>query len=320
MMGRFAHEGRLGLVVDRGRIVAREDEIAFGAEHGGHVLRHLAHASLDQVQRLGGVGAHRAAQFAGVGDDVDGLARPQRGHGNDGRLKRLLVAADDGLEGFDHLAGRRDWIDGQVRHGGMAPLAADGHVELAVGCQHRARRRRETALRDARHVVHAEHGFHRKFLEQAVTHHLARAAAAFFGGLEDQVDGAVEIAVARQVLGRAQQHGGMAVVAAAMHLAGDGRTVGGVTQLLHVQRVHVGAQADHWPLASRHRAHHAGLAQSAVNDSAGPFELPGHQVSRAEFTEGGFRMRVQIAAPFAHLMQQVGADGRLDDGHGAESP
>ena len=32
-------------------------------------------------------------------------------------------------------------------------------------------------------------------LEQAVLDHLARAAAAFFGGLEDQVDGAVEVAV-----------------------------------------------------------------------------------------------------------------------------
>ena len=69
-------------------------------------------------------------------------------------------------------------------------------------------------------VVHAEHRVHRELLEQAVLDHLARAAAAFFGRLEDQVHGAVEIAVLRQVLGRAQQHRGMAVVAAGVHLAG----------------------------------------------------------------------------------------------------
>ena len=61
-----AHERRLGLVVDRRRIVPREDEIALRAEHAGHMLRDLSHAALDQVQGFAGVGAHRAAQFAGV--------------------------------------------------------------------------------------------------------------------------------------------------------------------------------------------------------------------------------------------------------------
>ncbi|MOA34686.1 hypothetical protein D3C78_1560740 [compost metagenome] len=126
--------------------------------------------------------------------------------------------------------------------------------------------------------------------------------------------------VAGQMMGRAQQHRGVAVVAATVHLAGDGGPVRGIAQFLHVQRVHVGAQADHRPRAPRHRAHHAGLAQPAMHDGAGPFQFAGHQVGGAEFTESGFRMRVQVAAPFAHLTQQVGADGRFDDGHGAGSP
>ena len=83
-----------------------------------------------------------------------------------------------------------------------------------------------------------------KLLEQAVFDHAARAGAAFFGRLENQVDGAVEIAVRGQVVRRAQQHGGVAVVAAGVHLAGVARRVGKAVDFLHGQRVHVGAQAD----------------------------------------------------------------------------
>ncbi|KAG1533722.1 hypothetical protein G6F50_015772 [Rhizopus delemar] len=204
--------------------------------------------------------------------------------------------------------------------GCVAPLARHGDLVGVAVRHHGAHAGCHRPEGQIGRIVQREDGVAGKLREQAVPHHRQSAARVLFRRLENEMQRAPPAGVAGQMMCRAQQHGGMAVVAAAMHLAGDGRTVGGVTQLLHVQRVHVGAQADHWPLASRHRAHHAGLAQSAVNDSAGPFELPGHQVSRADFTEGGCRMRVQIAAPFAHLMQQVGADGRLDDGHGAESP
>jgi hypothetical protein len=60
-----------------------------------------------------------------------------------------------------------------------------------------------------------------KALEQAVVHHALRAAPAFLGGLEDQVQRAVEAAVLGQHAGRGQQHGGVAVVAAGVHHAGQ---------------------------------------------------------------------------------------------------
>ena len=82
------------------------------------------------------------------------------------------------------------------------------------------------------------------FVEQAVLDHLARAAAAFFGRLEDQVDGAVVVAVLREVLGGGQQHRGVAVVAAGVHLAGVRALVREGVVLGDRQRVHVGAQAD----------------------------------------------------------------------------
>ena len=98
--------------------------------------------------------------------------------------------------------------------------------------------------RQARPVVHAKHGIHRELLEQAVLDHLARAAAALFGRLENQVHRAVKIAVLGQVLRGGQQHGGVAVMAAGVHLAGVLAGVGKGVELLHRQGVHVGPQAN----------------------------------------------------------------------------
>jgi hypothetical protein len=82
-----------------------------------------------------------------------------------------------------------------------------------------------------------------KQVEEAVLDHLARAALAFFGRLEHQVQRAVEVARGRQVARRAQQHGGVAVVAAGVHLAGTWLAQALAGWLDDGQRVHVGAQA-----------------------------------------------------------------------------
>ena len=69
-----------------------------------------------------------------------------------------------------------------------------------------------------------------------------------------------------EVLRRAQQHRRVPVMAAGMHLAGDRRGVGELVGLVHVERVHVGAQADRAPgLARPQRADHAGLGQAAMH-------------------------------------------------------
>ena len=81
--------------------------------------------------------------------------------------------------------------------------------------------------------------FHQPILE-----HGASAGAAFLGRLEDQHGGAVEIAGLGQVLGGAEQHGGVAVMAAGMHLARHGRAMLEIGLLMDRQRVHVGAHGD----------------------------------------------------------------------------
>jgi hypothetical protein len=92
--------------------------------------------------------------------------------------------------------------------------------------------------------VHAKHRLHRELVEQAVLDHFARAATALFGGLKNQVDRAVKVALGCQMLRRRQQHGGVAIVAAGVHLAGMLAGVGKGVELLHGQRIHVGAQAN----------------------------------------------------------------------------
>ena len=174
---------------------------------------------------------------------------------------------------------------------------------------------RELARLQARPVVRAEHGFHRELLEQAVLHHLARAAAAFFGRLEDQVDRAVVVAVLREMLGGGEQHRRVAVVAARVHLAGARAAVREGVLLGDRQRVHVGAQADGARAAAvLQDRDDAGRSHAAVDRDAPRRELRGDQVGGALLLEAELGMGVDVA-PERGDLGGVGEDG-FDDLHG----
>ena len=86
-------------------------------------------------------------------------------------------------------------------------------------------------------------------VHQPVLDHRGGARAALFGRLEDHDRIAGEIPGLGEIARRAEQHRGVAVMAAGVHLAGR---LGGVRQiglLLDRQRVHVGAQPDHLDVA-----------------------------------------------------------------------
>jgi hypothetical protein len=155
--------------------------------------------------------------------------------------------------------------------------------------------------------------------EQAVVDHLARAAAALFGRLEDQVDRAVEIALLGKVLGGCEQHGGMAVVAAGVHLAGVLAFVFERVVLLHGQGVHVGAQANGAAagaaVAPVHDADHAGGAHPTVDGDAPFRELAGHQIGGAHFFKAQFGVGVDVTAQAGNGCG-LGNEG-VDDLHGA---
>ena len=191
-------------------------------------------------------------------------------------FQRVLAARDHGLQGMHHVGRDDDRIHRGMRLCRVAAHALDHDVPAVARRHRRAGAKAELVHRHARHVVDAEHGITGKAVEQAVLHHGARAGvAAFLGRLEDEHHGAVEVAVRGQVLRRAQQHGGVPVMAAAVHAAADGEPVREAVVLGHGQRVHVGAQA-HGLLAAAgaQDADDAGFPQARVD-----FQAPAAQLS-----------------------------------------
>src|SRR6202163_1175619 len=126
-----------------------------------------------------------------------------------------------------------------------------------------------------------------KFLEQPVLDHGAGAAEAFFGRLEDEMHGAVEIPGLREVTRGAEQHGGVAVMAAAVEAAGNGRAPSYVGVLFYREGVQVGAQAAALsPIAfALEHADHASAAEAAMHLDA-PLRQPvGNDAGGADFLE-----------------------------------
>ena len=160
--------------------------------------------------------------------------------------------------------------------------------------------------------MHAEHRFHGEFFEQAFLDHFTAAALAFLGRLENEIGGAVEALALGQVLGRAQQHGGVAVVAAGVHAA---VVLGLVAEAVHFvdgQGVHVGAHADGARAAAAGQfADHPRLGKAAVHLNAPGFEFCGDDARRAQFLERGLGVGVDVApdgADFGLLLEDLFGD------------
>ncbi|KAG0771037.1 hypothetical protein G6F22_016846 [Rhizopus arrhizus] len=176
-------------------------------------LQRVAHAAVKR--------ADAELERCGLGNDIVGAAGIERADSNHRHVQRIDIAGDDALQPHHDGGTRHDGVGGAVRHGAVS----------AHAFQHDG------------HVVRGRHdGVAGILREQPVFHHALGAAQAFFGGLEDQVERAVEFAVPGQVVRRRQQHGRVAIVAAGMH---DAFVAAGVVQtrgFLDRQGVHVGAQ------------------------------------------------------------------------------
>ena len=216
-------------------------------------------------------------------------------------FERIDVARDDRMQRRDDVGADQHRVDALVRSGGMAALAGDLDVDAVARGQQRAGADGELADGDARHVVHAVDLLDAPALHQAVVHHGLAAGAALLGRLEDDDGGAVEVARLAQILGGAQQHGRVPVVAAGVHVA---RRLGGVGQagdLRHGQRVHVGAHADHLArggLATPDDADHARPADAGHHLVAAEcLELVGDDPGRAVHVVEHLRVLMDVAAP-----------------------
>src|ERR1700733_12947969 len=110
--------------------------------------------------------------------------------------------------------------------------------------------------------------------------------------------GAVEIAGLGEVARGAEQHGGVAVMAATVEAARNGRAPFQIGVLLHRQRVHIGAQPDALAaiaVALEH-ADHPGAAEPAMHFDAPLLELVGDDAGGADFLEADLGMGMQIPA------------------------
>ena len=214
------------------------------------------------------------------------------------------------MKRLDDAPGDQDRIGRRVLGRRVIVLAQHLEFEGIDRGQHRPRAHREVAERNAREVLHAEHGGDRELLEQAVANHAIATAflvAGFLGGLEDEVDGAVEVPRPGEVFGGAEQHRGVDVMAASMHLAVVCRAVREIVLLVEKQRVHVRPQTDRSVARpALQRADDAGAGEAAVDLETEPAEPLGDQVGGPILGERGLGMGMDIAPPGgqfgAHLL------------------
>ena len=232
-------------------------------------------------------------------------------------FQRVDVAGHDRLQLVDDLRADQDAVDRLVRLGGVRAAALDVDIDAVGRRHHRTGPDGEFAERDAGEVVHPVDLLDAEPLHHAVLDHLAAAAAALLGRLEDHHGGAGEIARLGQVARGAQEHRGVAVVAAGVHLARHGRLVRQVVRLDDRQGVHVGAQPDHLAavaLGAADDADHAGAADAGHHlVAAEGAQLVGDRRGGAVDVELQFGMGVQVVPPGGDLVMQVG--NAVDDRH-----
>ena len=162
-------------------------------------------------------------------------------------------------------------------------------------------------------------------VHQPVLDHRGGTCAALLRRLEDHDRIAGEIPGLGKIARGAQQHRGMPVMAAGVHLARRLRGIGQIGLLLDRQRIHVGAQPDHLDvalaggLAAFDDADHPGTPQAGSHLVAAEFPQPvRHECRSAVHVVQQFGVFMDIAAPGLDIGLQIG--DAIDDGHEGPVP
>ena len=197
----------------------------------------------------------------------------------------------------------------------MRALAGDVDVEEGASRHHRTGTHREFSQSQAGPVVHSEYRVAGEALEETVRDHGLCAPLPLLGGLKDEMHRSVEAPGLGEVARGGEQHRGMAVVAAGMHLPGVRRAMLEVIGLVYGQRVHVSPQPD-LPRSTSGAQHpdHARASDPGVHFAAKLSELLRDDAGRAAFLEPKLRMRVDVAAPARQLI--LGDCDRFEQVHG----
>ncbi len=123
----------------------------------------------------------------------------------------------------------------------VAAGAGEGREPGIAGGEKRPLAQRELADGKTRQIVLAVDRVDGEALEQPLFDHFAPAALALLGGLENEGDRAGEIAMLGEIARLAEQHRGMAVVPASVHLPWNRRPVRAAGNLLDIDRIEIGA-------------------------------------------------------------------------------
>ncbi len=180
---------------------------------------------------------------------------------------------------------------------------------------------RERADRNSRTVMHAIDLIDAETVHQPVLDHGGSAGAALFRRLKDHDGIAGKVPGLGEITGGAEQHRGVPIMAAGVHLARRPGRVGEVGLLLDRQRIHVGAQPDHPDIALAGRFAALDDADDAsAAETRGDFvatELPQpvrNECRGAMHFVQQLGMGMDILAPDLDIGLQIG--DAINDGHG----
>ena len=189
------------------------------------------------------MGADGTLHLHKIRDHVKGGTAVDGANSKYARLARGDFAGLQLLQGNVDVAHGVDGVHALVGTGAVAAAALDADGEGVARSGQRALERQQRTAGQLRVDVDGKGGVHLGVFQHAFLHHLQSALAGFLTGLEHQLDGALQpVLVFLEDLGRAQQHGRVQVMPAAVRHA---RHLGRKFQpafLLHGQCVHVGAQ------------------------------------------------------------------------------
>jgi hypothetical protein len=212
--------------VDGGWVSAFVTNFSRTTEGGRDTWGYSSDTFFERSLNGGGETPSGAAKDASLGDDVPSVTGGNLGDADDALIDWVDVSADERLERGDDLTGDDDRVDGDVRLGGVGSSSDDRDFEDVEGGHDRAGSDGELADRHAWPVVQAEDSLAGKLSKESLLDHDSAAPFVFLGGLEDEMDGAVETFLFGEKTGGGQEHSGMAVVAAGVHFSWMPRLVG----------------------------------------------------------------------------------------------
>jgi hypothetical protein len=243
----------------------------------------------------------RAHELAAFRNDVEGLPAAHAAHRYHRRPGLVQLPGAEAVHGQDEFGQGGDGVRGGVGLGAVPAGADEGALEAVRGGHHRAGHEpglaRPQFAGQGAHVA-AEDG--RDPLQHPGLDERPGAEAALLPGLEHQPGPERQPPrgrLLRQQAGRAQQAGGMGVVAAGVHPPGELGSEGQAGQFRHRQGVHVGA--DGHPRAA--------VAQVRPHAGTGPHRRQ-TQAAQGRLHHGGGLGQVQ-----ADLRNGVERPAPLDD-------